>query len=259
MAESRPDFDALVRVVGRLRGEGGCPWDRAQTPQTLRPYVLEEAYEVLDAIDRADSTELRKELGDVLFQIVLLAQMADEAGWFTIDDVVQGIHDKMVVRHPHVFDPNHVDNGDEGAVDAWEARKARDRAPGQSALDGVPQALPALLRAHRISEKAGRVGFDWPHLEGVRAKVAEELGELDEAMDGNDPDRVTEEFGDLLFALVNLGRHLPVGSEEALRGATTKFETRFRSLERSLESEGLTIYDVSLDDLEARWQAAKQC
>lgn len=221
-------FDRLVAIVARLRGEGGCPWDRAQTPESLRPYVLEEAYEVLDAIDRGDVPDLKKELGDVLFQIVLLAQMAKEAGWFELSDVLEAINHKMVVRHPHVFDPTHQSDGNEGDVSAWEARKAKQRAGG-SALDGVPGSLPALLRAHRISEKAGVVGFDWPDVAGVRAKIGEELEELDEAIASGDEAAITEELGDLLFAMVNLGRHLPVGTEEALRAATAKFERRFRA------------------------------
>ncbi|NCG21831.1 MAG: nucleoside triphosphate pyrophosphohydrolase [Rhodobacterales bacterium] len=250
-------FQTLVGIVARLRGQGGCPWDRAQTPQTLRPYLLEEMYEVLDAIDQDSPVELKKELGDVLFQLVLLAQIATEDGSFTLNDVLDGINQKMVVRHPHVFDPNYQVTGDEGDVSAWEARKAAQRATHQSALDGVPQALPSLLRAHRISEKAGVVGFDWPDLEGVRAKVHEEQLELDEAIESGDPDAIADEFGDLLFALVNLGRHLPTGAEEALRGATHKFERRFRALEARLHSEGGSVHHTSSDELEARWRAVK--
>lgn len=250
-------FDELVAIVARLRGEGGCPWDRAQTPSTMRPYLLEEAYEVLDAIDRGDDADLRRELGDLLFQVVLLARMAEEAGRFTLHDVLGDVVGKMIRRHPHVFDPDHVPTGEEGRIVAWEARKARERAPGRSALDGVPLALPALLRAHRISEKAGRVGFDWPDAPSVRKKVDEELAELDEAMAAGDPEAVAEEFGDLLFTLVNLGRHLPVGAEEALRAATAKFAHRFRRLERTLADEGRSVHDTDPESLEARWQALK--
>jgi MazG family protein len=255
---NRTGFNELVAIVSRLRGEGGCPWDRAQTPESLRPYVLEESYEVLDAIDRGDRDELRNELGDVLFQIVLLSQMATEAGWFDIDTVLRGINQKMVTRHPHVFDPDHEHTGDEGEVSAWEGRKAAERTGTGSALDGVPNALPALLRAHRISEKAGRVGFDWPDRSGVRAKLDEELAELDEAIEAGDDAAIGEEFGDLLFTMVNLGRHLPLGSEEALRAATHKFEGRFRALEGALMAEGRSIHTVPLDELEGRWQAVKK-
>lgn len=244
--------------MARLRGEGGCPWDRAQTLETLRPYVLEEAYEVVEAIDRGDAAELKKELGDLLFQVVILARVVEERGDFVLDDVVRAVTEKMIVRHPHVFDPAHVAGEGEGTVAAWEARKARERlAKGGSALDGVPDALPALLRAHRVSEKAGAVGFDWPDAPSVRRKIDEELAELDEAMAAGDPDLIGEELGDLLFAVVNLGRHLPVSAEDALRAATRKFERRFRAVERRLFDEGRTVHDASLDELEAHWQAAK--
>jgi MazG family protein len=246
-------FDELVSVVARLRAE--CPWDRAQTAESLRPYVLEEAYEVVAAVDRGSPVDLRKELGDVLFQVLLLARIAEDAGQFTLGDVVQGITEKMVRRHPHVFDPNHVTTGQESGIAAWEARKAKEHTG--SVLDGVPEALPALLRAHRVSEKAGKIGFDWPDLPSVRDKVEEELGELDEAIAGGDPGRIGEEFGDLLFALVNLGRRLPVGAEEALRMATTKFEGRFRRIEARLAAEGRTVHDADLDELERHWQAVK--
>lgn len=251
-------FDRLVQIVATLRGEGGCPWDRAQSPKSMRPYVLEEAYEVLDALDREDVPELCTELGDLLFQVVMLSQMASENGWFELSEVLGAINHKMVVRHPHVFDPEHAPSSDEGGVREWEARKARERSSSHSALDGVPRALPALLRAHRISEKAGVVGFDWPDLSGVRAKVDEELDELDRAIASGQPAAIEEEYGDLLFALVNLGRHLPIGSEEALRGATDKFERRFRALEARLVAEGRTVHETDPDELEERWRAVKE-
>jgi MazG family protein len=250
-------FDELVGVVARLRGEGGCPWDRAQTPASFRPYVLEEAYELAEAIDRGDPAEQRKELGDVLFQVVMLAQMASEAGSFTVEEVARGVADKMVRRHPHVFDAAHVSTRDEGEISAWEARKARERAGG-SALDGVPDALPALLRAHRVSEKAATVGFDWPDVPSVRAKVDEELAELDAAVASGDPEAIGEELGDLLFALVNLGRHLPVGAEDALRTATRKFERRFRAVEARVAALGLRVDELPPAELEAHWQQVKR-
>lgn len=251
-------FDQLVQIVARLRGEGGCPWDRAQTPQSMRPYVLEEAYEVLEAIDRGDAPELRKELGDVLFQIVLLSRMAEEAGDFDLQQVVSGITQKMIDRHPHVFAAEGGIDEDEVGIEAWERRKAHERGLRGSSLDGVPRALPALLRSHRISEKAAMVGFDWPDLPSVREKVAEELGELDEALASGDEAHIAEEFGDLLFALVNLGRHLPVTAEDALRQATDKFEARFRRLEASLQEQGRSVHTTHADELEARWQALKE-
>jgi len=252
-------FEQLVSIVLRLRGEGGCPWDRAQTPASMRPYVIEEAYEVVDAIDRGDDAELRKELGDVLFQIVLLSRMAEERGVFSLEDVVTTIADKMIDRHPHVFGEAASDpeaRARATGIGAWEARKARERRGG-SVLDGVPLAMPALLRAAKVSNKAAGVGFDWPDRDGVRAKVDEELAELDEALARGDESAVAEEFGDLLFTLVNLGRHLPTGAEDALRRATAKFERRFRAVEASFAADGESIHDADLATLEARWAKSK--
>ncbi len=247
----------LVDIVARLRAPDGCPWDRAQTAGSLRPYLLEEAYEVLDAIDRADDDALRKELGDLLFLVALIARTAEERGAFTLHDVLAGISEKMVRRHPHVFDPAHTDDGDPGSIAAWEARKANEGDAARSVLDGVPGALPALLRAHRISEKASAVGFDWPDAPQVREKVDEELAELDAAIADGAPDAIGDELGDLLFTLVNLGRHLPVGAEDALRGATAKFERRFRALERALAAQGRTVHDTPPDALEVVWSEVK--
>ena len=257
--EGETGFEQLVRIVARLRGPGGCPWDQAQTPRSFRPYLIEEAYEVVDAIDRAQPAELKKELGDLLFQIVILAQMAEEDGAFDMDDVARGISEKMIRRHPHVFDPGFdPEKENPSGIAAWERRKARERPADASALDGVPTAMPALLRAHRVSDKAAGVGFDWPDRASVRAKVGEELQELDEALAAGDEAHILEEYGDLLFALVNLGRKLPVGAEDALRAATLKFEGRFRRLEAAITAEGGSIHDTPLDEPEARWQAAKQ-
>ena len=255
-------FDELVDIVARLRGEGGCPWDRAQTPQTMRPYVLEESYEVLDAIDLGDARLLRKELGDVLFQIVLLAQMHSEAGDFDRSDVLEAINRKMIDRHPHVFANEALDlHGDvdptEVGLAAWEQRKAKERSADASVLDGVPRALPALLRAHRVSEKAAATGFDWPDVTGVRAKLSEELAELDEAVASGDEEAIGEELGDVFFTLVNLGRHLPVGGETALRQATSKFEARFRRVEALCRERGISPHDASSEELEAMWEEAK--
>jgi MazG family protein len=249
--------DDLVAIVARLRGEGGCPWDRAQTPETLRPYVLEEAYEVVGAFDQGDRAALCRELGDALFQIVLLARIAEEEGAFTLDDVARAASAKMVRRHPHVFDPGTEGPEDPGSMAAWEAHKARERGNDGSALDGVPTALPALVRAHRVSEKAAGVGFDWPDAAGVRAKVDEELGELDQAIASGDPSAIGEELGDLLFALVNLGRHLPVAAEDALRTATDKFERRFRRLESTVRDGGGSVAGSSPEALDAAWRVSK--
>ncbi len=250
-------FDDLVSIVARLRGEGGCNWDRAQTPETLRPYLLEEAFEALDAIDRADDAAQQQEFGDLVFLATMLSQMAKERGAFSIDEVVDGVAEKMIRRHPHVFDPDHGNTSGDGNIPAWESRKAKERANKDSALDGVPRGLPALLRAHRISEKASAVGFDWPDRTSVLAKVHEELAELEGALQGGGSEEIGEEFGDLLFSLVNLGRFLPVAAEDALRKATGKFERRFRAVEASLQADGLDVHSCDPTTLEARWQAVK--
>jgi len=250
-------FDDLVAIVARLRAEGGCDWDRAQTPQSLRPYLLEEAFESLDAIDRSDDAAQRQEFGDLVFLAVMLSQMAQERGAFSIHDVIDGASEKMIRRHPHVFDPNFVRTGKDGDLPAWEARKAKERPSQESALDGVPKGLPALLRGHRISEKVSRVGFDWPDRASVLVKVEEELDELKEAMANDNPEAIGEEFGDLLFSLVNLGRFLPTSAEDALRKAIGKFEKRFRAVEASLQADGLSVHEVGAPELESRWQRVK--
>jgi len=234
----------------------GCPWDRQQTFASLRSYVLEEAAEVVDAIDRGDLEELRDELGDLLFQVVFLAQLAQNEGRFGHDDVVQGIVDKLVRRHPHVF--GDVEGREVEHIAArWEQIKAVERAErGQTkrgALDGIPRSLPALSRAQRTGRKAAKVGFDWPDAAGPRAKVDEELAELDEAIDGGDPDRIEAELGDVLFSLTNVARHQGVDAEKALHRTVRAFRARFVKMERELgELEG-----ASTEAMEAAWDAAK--
>lgn len=245
----------LISIVERLRGGDGCPWDQAQTPESMRPYFVEETYEVLEAIDRGEPDALCEELGDLLFQIVLVSEMARQQGWFDLQDVARGIGQKMVERHPHVFSDGH---DAESSVAAWEARKAEKRGPDASLLDGVPKALPALLRAHRTGQRVSRVGFDWPDVEGVRAKVDEELAELDEAMDQGVPEHVRAEYGDLLLATANLGRHLGIGPEEALREANAKFDHRFRKVEDLARAAGTPLDHLDHDALEALWARAKE-
>ncbi|MCB9746415.1 MAG: nucleoside triphosphate pyrophosphohydrolase [Alphaproteobacteria bacterium] len=253
-------FDALIRIVAQLRGPEGCPWDRAQTPHSMRPYVVEEAYEVVEAIEEGDPEALKKELGDLLFQVVLLAQMAEDAGWFSIEDVSRAISDKMIRRHPHVFDPEHEEESP-GSPAAWEALKAQERGAQVSMLAGLPKALPALVRAHRVGSKVSRAGFDWPDLQGVRDKVDEELAELDAELalraEGR-PHRVEAEYGDVLLALSSLGRFVDVGPEEALRGANQRFEGRFMELERRALQAGASVHALDADALEALWQQIKQ-
>lgn len=251
-------FDELLTVVARLRAEDGCPWDRAQTETSMRPYLIEEAHEVVDAIDRQADGELRKEIGDALFVLVMIAQIASERGAFTLDDVLGDIVAKMIHRHPHVFDPEHATTGREAGVREWEARKAQERPAERSALEGLPASLPALLRAQRMGHKAAGVGFDWTSIDGVRAKIIEELGELDEAMAEEDPSATEHELGDLLFAVVNLSRHLKLNAEDALRACTRRFESRFHHMEETARRRGEQLRDLDPDRLENLWRIAKQ-
>ena len=260
-------IDRLRAIMARLRDpDGGCPWDLEQDFATIAPYTIEEAYEVDDAIRQGDMAALRDELGDLLLQVVFHAQMADEAGHFSFEDVAAGIADKMVTRHPHVFGGADIATAEAQTL-AWEDTKARERAakaarsgddnPG--ALAGVALGLPALLRAVKLQRRAARVGFDWPDAAPVYDKLAEEIAELRAVVseEGSDPDRLADEIGDLLFSAVNLARHHGVEPEEALRGANAKFERRFGAVEADLAAEGLTPADVDIVALEARWQRAK--
>ncbi len=251
-------FTELVQIMARLRAPGGCPWDREQTHASIKPYLIEEAYEVAEAIDTGDFDELRKELGDLLLQIVFHAEMAREAGRFTIEDVVRGINEKMVRRHPHVFADASVEDAGE-VLRNWSKIKSEERknTADRSVLAGVPRALPALSRAHRLGEKASHVGFDWQHASDVVPKLREELAELEEALDGGDPDRIEAELGDLLFAASSLGRHLSLHSEDALQRASDRFLKRFRYIEEQLLSQGKDIHATSPEELDSLWREAK--
>jgi MazG family protein len=245
----------LVAIMRRLLAPDGCPWDREQTLETLRPYVIEEAHEVVDAIDSGNPAELREELGDLLLQVVFQAELARSQGWFGPDDVVQAICEKLIRRHPHVFGDTKVSGSDE-VIANWEAIKAEEK-QGRGVLDGVPKALPALLRALRVGEKAGRVGFDWPDLPGARAKLDEELGELDAAIESQDKTAVTHELGDVLFALVSVARKLEIDPEAALRGTLDRFGQRVRSVEQRVAEQGAKISSLTPDALDELWRAAK--
>jgi MazG family protein len=237
----------------------GCPWDLEQDFATIAPYTIEEAYEVADAIDREDMPGLRDELGDLLFQVVFYARMAKEAGAFDFGDIVDGICTKMLRRHPHVFG-SATERAAGLREGSWERIKAEERAGGdeERVLAGVARALPALKRAQKLGKRAATVGFDWPDPGGVREKIAEELEELEQAVGTRDPARVEEEFGDLLFAVVNLGRHLGVDAENALMGANHKFEQRFGEMERSIKESGGRFREHDLESLEREWRAAKR-
>lgn len=254
------DISKLLDVMRSLRDrESGCPWDVEQTFRTIAPYTVEEAYEVADAIERNDMDNLRDELGDLLFQVVFHAQMAEEAGFFDFEDVAGSIADKMVRRHPHVFGDE--DERAAGKKDgSWEQIKAEERSASEdnSALAGVAIALPALKRAEKLGHRASRVGFDWPDREGVRDKIHEELDELSQAVGGREMDEMEEEFGDVLFAAVNLARHLKIDPEKALTVANYKFERRFRDMEAEIEESGKRFRDFNLESLDKIWRAAKK-
>lgn len=250
----------LVEIMARLRDpERGCPWDIEQDFASIAPYTIEEAYEVADAIARGDLPDLRDELGDLLFQVVYHARMAEEAEAFALPDVIRAISDKMLRRHPHVFGDEDRDKSAEQQTRDWERLKAAERAgrEARGVLDGVAAGLPALTRAVKLQNRAARVGFDWPDAGAVLDKIAEETAELVEARDAGDPEAVAEEYGDLLFVMANLARHLRIDPEAALRAANAKFTRRFRSIEAALAAEGRSPAQSDLAEMDALWNAAK--
>jgi MazG family protein len=265
------NFTDLVALVSRLRGPAGCPWDREQTFDTLKPMLLEEAYEVLEALDSANREEFCAELGDLLFQVVFLSQMAEEEGSFNISDVIQKILTKMVRRHPHVFGQTRAETSEE-VLKNWESikqveraektQKQAERSMPPSILENVPP-MSALLAAHKLTSKAARVGFDWSHLDEIVQKLHEEINELKEALESNRQNtpnyRVEQEVGDLLFVAVNIARFLKVDPETALRKSNRKFIQRFRYIEESLRESGRDLKDSSIEEMERLWQEAKKC
>src|SRR5213593_115089 len=271
-ARAAREFTRLIEIMATLRGPGGCPWDREQTIDTLKPFVLEETYEVLEAIDRHDHAALCEELGDFVFEAVFLAQLESEAGHFSIADSLESVADKLVRRHPHVF----AREGEDAAVDSpdrvrtrWEEIKAQERSTSatpekpKTLLSGIAPTLPALLRAFHIGTRAASVGFDWAGAGDVVKKIQEEVDELREVVDAGasrpiDHTRAEEEMGDVLFAIANLARKLNIEPETALRKANDKFTRRFGALERSVASSGRAMTEMTLDELESEWQDAKQ-
>jgi MazG family protein len=257
-------FEKLVRVMARLRGPGGCPWDREQTHATLRTYLIEEAYEVLDALDGADDVKFAEELGDLLLQIVFHAEMAEEEGRFDIVDVIREIYEKMIRRHPHVF-------GEKRAKDAaevlrnWEIIKREERAAkgavevekAESVLDGVPRSLPGLLEGYQLTRKAARIGFDWENVEGIFEKLQEETEELRQVLEKRGSKEIEGEVGDILFAAMNLARFLRIDPEIAMKKASGKFARRFREMERIAREEGKTLGEVERGRMEELWEEAK--
>jgi ATP diphosphatase len=257
--------DRLLRIMAKLRDpDGGCPWDLEQDFASIAPYTIEEAYEVADAIARGEMSDLRDELGDLLLQVVFHARMAEETGLFDYEAVARSISDKMVHRHPHVFGEEKVESAAAQTV-SWESRKAAERAAKAaekgheaSALDGISVALPAQTRAVKLGRRAARVGFDWPDKLGVLDKLEEEIAELQhEIAIGNARERLEDELGDVLFSVANLARHLDIDPEEALRRTNSKFEHRFRYVEKHLREAGISMEEASLDEMERLWQEAK--
>lgn len=253
MSGSHP-YDELIDVVATLRSPGGCMWDIAQTHQTIKHNLIEEACEVVDAIDSGDVEHIKEELGDLLLQVVFHARMAEEAGQFSIDDVADGLVQKLRRRHPHVFGQTTVASQDE-ILHNWEAIKAEEK-QRDSHLQGVPKSLPSLLMAQEMQEKAARVGFDWPDVEGVLAKVAEEAEEL--AAERDDKSAIEWELGDLLFSLVNLARHLDVQAELALRSTCFRFQKRFQTMEKLAGEKGKKMTDMRLEELDSLWRLSKK-
>jgi len=250
-------FDELVQLMTTLRGPQGCPWDRKQTLQTLKPFVIEESYEVVDAIDRDDRQDLKEELGDFLLQAVFIAELTREEGSFDIYDAVTAIHDKLVRRHPHVFGDVEAEDAEQVLVN-WEKLKNEERkAENKSVLAGVPRSLPALLRASRLTEKAARVGFDWRRTEDVFEKLQEEIDEVHEAIASGDEGKIHDEIGDLLFTVANIARKLNVNAEEALQSTNRKFRRRFESMEASVRADGRNLDQLTLEEMDSLWDEAK--
>jgi tetrapyrrole methylase family protein/MazG family protein/ATP diphosphatase len=257
--ETGANLPRLVGLMQRLLAPDGCPWDREQTLATLLPYLVEETYEVVDAIQAGEVSDHCEELGDLLLQVVFQAELRYRDGTFGIDEVIDGIVRKLVRRHPHVFGDVHAQNAGE-ALASWAKLKAVEKAEKgrKGALDGIPKSAPALVRAMRAGEKAGAVGFDWPDATGARAKVSEELGELDAACASGDRERMASELGDLLFAVVNLARKLGLDAEHSLREATDRFGRRFRYMEQKLEAAGRSLKSAPPHEQDQLWEEAKQ-
>jgi MazG family protein len=254
---ARRTFEDLVTLMTTLRGPGGCPWDRKQTLPDLKPYVIEEAYEVVDAIDRDDRSALLEEVGDLLLEAVFVAEITREEGTFDIYDSITAIHDKLVRRHPHVFADVEAKDAEQVLVN-WEKLKSEERkAENKSVLSGVPASLPALLKASRLTEKASRVGFDWRRTEDVFEKLDEELGELREAVASGDAAAIHEEIGDLLFTVANIARKVNVNAEEALQSTNRKFQRRFETMEARVHEQDRNLDQLTLEEMDAMWDEAK--
>jgi tetrapyrrole methylase family protein/MazG family protein len=257
MAKAGREFERLMEIMAALRK--GCPWDRKQTPATLKSYILEEAYEVLEAVDEKDPAKIKEELGDLLFQIIFEAHIFSERGEFEMKDVLTGIAEKMIRRHPHVFGEMRLKTPEE-VIDKWQEHKKKEGKLARSVLEGIPASLPALLRAQKVQKRAARVGFDWERVEDVAEKLDEEIKEFKKAVKKKkaNRDEVEEEFGDILFSLVNVARFAGVNPEDALRKTTAKFITRFKHIEKRAKEKGFKLEEMSLKDMDALWDEAKK-
>lgn len=250
------NFKKLVEIMESLRSENGCPWDRIQTHDSLKRYLLEEAYELIEAIEKKDYKAIREELGDLLLQIVFHAQIAKESGHFSIDDVIETISNKMIRRHPHVFGEAKFKTPEE-VLNQWDDRKKEEGKLRETILEGIPINLPALLRAYKIQSRVAKVGFDWDNIEGVLKKIEEEFAELKEAVNLKEKQQIEEEIGDMLFSIVNLARFLKIDPETALRKTNRKFEDRFSKLEQLAKQKGKSLKEMSLREMDELWEEIK--
>ena len=251
------NFQKLVDIMTLLRSNYGCPWDKVQTSESIKPYLIEETYEVIEAIDEKDPVKMKEELGDLLLQVVFHAQIAKDRGEFDINDVIDKISDKMVSRHPHVFGDAKFETPEE-VTKQWQDRKREEGKLKDSALEGVPKELQSLLRAHRLQSRAAKVGFDWAKVEDVFGKLDEELEEFKEALEKKDKKEMEDELGDIFFVLVNISRFVGVNAEEALRKTISKFISRFRYIEMTAADEGRQLSDMTLEEMDALWNEAKK-
>ncbi len=251
------EFKKLIEIMERLRAENGCPWDKIQTKESLKPYIIEEAHEVLEAIDENNPLKIKEELGDLLFQIIFQAQIASEKKDFTIDEVIKSIAEKIISRHPHVFSNARFESPEEVSRQ-WHERKFEEGKFKESILDGVPKTLPALLRSQRLQSRASKVGFDWEKIEDVLDKVDEELSELKTAIKIGKKKDIEEELGDILFVLVNVSRFAGVNAEEALKKTINKFINRFRYIEQKAKELGQNISDMTLEEMDRLWEEIKK-
>ena len=253
---SKTSFEKLVEIMARLRAPDGCPWDREQTFQSITPHTLEETHEVIEAVEKQDYASLREELGDLLLQVVFYAQMASEEKLFTIDDVAEAISQKLIHRHQHVFGNAKV-AGSKEVLENWEQLKKKEGTK-KRLLDGLPRSMPALLRAYRMGEKTSRVGFDWPNVQGILDKIQEETRELVEAQTSKNQQHIEDEYGDILFALANLGRFLKIDPESALRRASDRYQQRFEWMEAKLNEQNRADHQLTLKEWDELWKQAKK-